>query len=273
MKKLIAVILALTLCLTLASCSKKNETVKIGATASPHAEILELIVDDMADLGYKLEIIEFTDYNTPNLSCSSGELDGNFFQHVPYMDSYNATVSDKEKLAAVIGVHYEPFAIYSKKVTSLDELADGATVAVPNDPSNETRALLMLQEAGLITLKKDASYADSLTKMDVVGNPKNLTILEVDANTLPSTLDDADIAAINGNYALDAGLTALKDGIFVEPAGGPYTNYVVVRADNTEAEWIEALRTVLCSQKVYDFMLNNEAYAGGVVPDFTVEAK
>ena len=270
MKKLVCTILVLCLLLVSAAAFAENTPVVIGATASPHAEILELLVDGMAELGYNLEIKVFDDYVTPNLAVSDGSLDGNYFQHVPYMESYNATVSDEEKLTVVIGVHYEPFAAYSKKVASLDELADGAKVSVPNDPSNETRAFLLLEAAGLVTLPEGTTYADAITPLDVVENPKGLEFLEVDANNLPATLDDVDVAIINGNYALEANLTALKDGIFVEPAGGPYTNYIVVRNDNVEAEWIEALRSVLCTQEIYDFMLTNEAYAGGVVPDFEV---
>ena len=277
MKKLVSLLLAALLVLSVASCAlaEEKKTVVIGATPSPHQEVLELIQDDMAALGYKLEIVTFTEYPLPNPALADKQLDANYFQHLPYLNAYNATVSDNEKLVPVIGVHYEPYGIYAGKTKTLEELADGAVVAVTNDPSNETRALLLLQEAGLIKLPEDATVDSSLTVLDVVENPKNLDIKEVDANLLPTMLEDVDIAVINGNFALDAGLSPAKDAIFLEAAdseaGKTYTNYVVVRQEDVDADWVEALRTCLCSQKVYAFMLNNEAYAGGVIPAFTVE--
>ena len=277
MKKFVSLFVALLLVLSVATCAMAEEktTIVIGATPSPHQEVLELIQEDMAALGYDLKVITFTEYPLPNPALADGELDGNYFQHLPYLEAYNATVSDEEKLVPVIGVHYEPFAIYAGKTASIDELADGAVIAVTNDPSNETRALLLLQEAGLITLPEDADPNSSLTVLDIVDNPKNLTINEVDANLIPSMLEDVDVAVINGNFALDAGLSPAEDAIFVEAAdseaGLIYTNYVVVRQEDVEADWVEALRSCLCSQKVADYMLTNEAYAGGVLPAFTVE--
>lgn len=277
MKKIVSLLLAALLVLSVAGCAlaEEKKTVVIGATPSPHQEVLELIKDDMAALGYELEIITFTEYPLPNPALADKQLDANYFQHLPYLESYNETVSDDEKLVAAIGVHYEPYAIYAGKTASIDELADGAVVAVTNDPSNETRALMLLQEAGLITLPEDADVNSSLTVLDIVDNPKNLEILEVDANLLPTMLSDVDIAVINGNFALDAGLSPAEDAIFLEAAdseaGKIYTNYVVIRQEDVDAEWVEALRTCLCSQKVAEFMLNNEAYAGGVIPAFTVE--
>ena len=191
------------------------------------------------------------------------------------MESYNDTVSDEEKLVAAIGVHYEPFAIYAGRTASLDELPDGGIVVVTNDPSNETRALLLLQEAGLITLPEGTDTSSSVTVLDIVDNPKGLDIREMDANLIPSTLADVDIAVINGNFALDAGLSPARDAIFVEPAdsevGKVYTNYVVIRQEDVDSQWVKDLESVLCSQKVADFMLNNEAYQGGVIPVFTTE--
>ena len=263
MKKLLATLLALTLLLSAAG-AMAAEKIVIGATPSPHEEILELIKDDFEALGYELEIVTFTEYPLPNPALADGELDANYFQHLAYMESYNDTVSDEEKLVAAIGVHYEPFAIYAGRTASLDELPDGGIVVVTNDPSNETRALLLLQEAGLTTLPDTSS---SVTVLDIVDNPKGLDIREMDANLIPSTLADVDIAVINGNFALDAGLSPARDAIFVEPAdsevGKVYTNYVVIRQEDVES--------VLCSQKVADFMLNNEAYQGGVIPVFTTE--
>ncbi len=174
-----------------------------------------------------------------------------------------------------IGVHYEPYAIYPGQVGSLEELKDGDTITITNDPSNETRALLLLQEAGLITLPEDADTSSSLTVMDIVDNPKNLNILEIDASQLPSTLQDVAMAVINGNFALDAGLSPARDSIFMEAADGEsgqiYTNYVVVRPEDADAQWVSDLRSVICSEKVANFILEKEDYKGGVIPAFTVE--
>lgn len=274
MKKLLATLLALTLLLSAAG-AMAAEKIVIGATPSPHEEILELIKDDFEALGYELEIVTFTEYPLPNPALADGELDANYFQHLAYMESYNDTVSDEEKLVAAIGVHYEPFAIYAGRAASLDELPDGGIVVVTNDPSNETRALLLLQEAGLITLPEGTDTSSSVTVLDIVDNPKGLDIREMDANLIPSTLADVDIAVINGNFALDAGLSPARDAIFVEPAdsevGKVYTNYVVIRQEDVDSQWVKDLESVLCSQKVADFMLNNEAYQGGVIPVFTTE--
>ena len=274
MKKLLATLLALTLLLSAAG-AMAAEKIVIGATPSPHEEILELIKDDFEALGYELEIVTFTEYPLPNPALADGELDANYFQHLAYMESYNDTVSDEEKLVAAIGVHYEPFAIYAGRTASLDELPDGGIVVVTNDPSNETRALLLLQEAGLITLPEGTDTSSSVTVLDIVDNPKGLDIREMDANLIPSTLADVDIAVINGNFALDAGLSPARDAIFVEPAdsevGKVYTNYVVIRQEDVDSQWVKDLESVLCSQKVADFMLNNEAYQGGVIPVFTTE--
>ena len=273
MKKLFALTLALILTLSFTGALAENQKIVIGATPSPHAEILEFIKDDLAALGYDLEIKVFTEYPLPNPALASGELDANYFQHQPYLNAYNETVPEDEQLVAAIGVHYEPYAIYSNKITDLADLPDGAIVSVTNDPSNEARALLLLESAGLITLGEDVTPYDALTKEDIVENPKNLEIKEIDANQLPSTLDDVDISVINGNFALDAGLSPAEDAIFIEPADGEaasiYANYVVVRPGDVEADWLKALEQCLCSEKVADYMLENEAFKGGVIPFFS----
>ncbi|MDO4355281.1 MAG: MetQ/NlpA family ABC transporter substrate-binding protein [Clostridia bacterium] len=273
MKKLFALTLALILTLSFSTALAENQKIVIGATPSPHAEILEYIKDDLAELGYDLEIKIFTEYPLPNPALAAGELDANYFQHQPYLNAYNETVPEDEQLVPVIGVHYEPYAVYSNKITDIADLPDGAIVSVTNDPANEARALLLLESAGLITLGEDVTPYDALTKEDIVENPKNLEIKEIDANQLPSTLDDVDIAVINGNFALDAGLSPAKDSIFIEPADGEaatiYANYVVVRPEDVDADWVKALEQVLCSEKVADFMLENETYAGGVIPFFS----
>ena len=273
MKKLFALTLALILTLSFTGALAENQKIVIGATPSPHAEILEFIKDDLAALGYDLEIKVFTEYPLPNPALASGELDANYFQHQPYLNAYNETVPEDEQLVAAIGVHYEPYAIYSNKITDLADLPDGAIVSVTNDPSNEARALLLLESAGLITLGEDVTPYDALTKEDIVENPKNLEIREIDANQLPSTLDDVDISVINGNFALDAGLSPAEDAIFIEPADGEaasiYANYVVVRPGDVESDWLKALEQCLCSEKVADYMLENEAFKGGVIPFFS----
>lgn len=273
MKKLFALTLALILTLSFTGALAENQKIVIGATPSPHAEILEFIKDDLAALGYDLEIKVFTEYPLPNPALASGELDANYFQHQPYLNAYNETVPEEEQLVAAIGVHYEPYAIYSNKITDLADLPDGAIVSVTNDPSNEARALLLLESAGLITLGEDVTPYDALTKEDIVENPKNLEIKEIDANQLPSTLDDVDISVINGNFALDAGLSPAEDAIFIEPADGEaasiYANYVVVRPGDVESDWLKALEQCLCSEKVADYMLENEEFKGGVIPFFS----
>lgn len=276
MKKLLTLLVALILTLSCAAFAESDsKTIVIGATPSPHAEVLELIKDDMAALGYPIEIKIFTDYNLPNAAVASGELDANYFAHIPFINAYNASVSEDQQVVSVFGVHYEPFGIYSSKISSLDELPENATVCIPNDPSNQTRALFLLQDAGLLTLPEGSTPLDTLNLTDVVEVKNGLQISDIDASQLPSTLNDKDIVVINGNYALDAGLSPLKDAIFCEPADGEaasiYANYVVVRPEDVDAEWVEALKTCLCSEKIYTFMTENESYAGGVIPFFSLD--
>ena len=275
MKKLFSLILVLAFALSLSAVAE-TKTIVIGATPSPHAEVLELIADDMAALGYPIEIKVFNDYNLPCPAVASGELDANYFAHIPFINGYNASVSEDEQVVPVIGVHYEPFGIYSNKYASIDELPENATVCIPNDVSNQTRALFLLQDAGLIVLPEDAQPTDELNVNDIVEIKNGLQISDIDASQLPSTLEDKDIVVINGNFALDAGLSPLNDAIFYEPADGAaaeiYANYVVVRPEDVDADWVEALRQCLCSEKVYEFMTDNEAYAGGVIPFFSLES-
>ena len=279
MKKLVSLITALLLVLSLSSFAMADETVKItiAADVAPHTIILEAIADDMLALGYELELLSFTDYSLYNMALAEGQMDANYFQHLPYLDAYNATADEANQLVPVIGMHYEPFGIYAGKTKSLEELKDGAIITVPNDASNETRALFLLQEAGLITLPEGATTRDMLTVMHIVDNPKNLDIREMDASQLPASLEDADLAVINGNYALSAGLSPTADALIFEAndsdAATVYTNYLVVRPEDVEAEWVEALRTCLCTQEMYDFMLaltDTAGHAGGVVPTFAV---
>ena len=274
MKKLIALALVLVLSLAAVSVLAENKKIVIGATPSPHVIILEQIVEDMKALGYDLDIQTFTEYPIPNPATAATELDANYFQHLPYLNAYNAAVPEAEQLAAVIPVHYEPYGLYAGTKASLDELADGDSIAITNDPSNETRALLLLQDAGLITLPEDANANSTLTVLDIVGNPKNLDIKELNAELIPSALGDVAFAVINGNFAIGAGLSPAEDALFLEPADGEvgvtYTNYVVVRTEDADADFVQALRKVLYTQKVKDFILGYEDFKGGVIPTFEI---
>ena len=270
MKKLLALVLALSL-LTV-SCAFANETITVMATASPHAIILEYIKDDLAALGYDLEIQVVTDYYIGNPAVAAGEVNCNFFQHMPFLDAYNSSTTEDEQLVAAIGVHCEPYGIYPGTKSSLDDIAPGDKIAITNDPSNETRALLLLEAAGLIVLPEGSNYDSNLRPEDIV-DTKGLELVELDAQMIPSVLDDVAYAIINGNYVLDAGMTVKDDALFTEAdgvTGAIYTNYVVCRPDDFDAPWLKALESVLCTEKVKTFILENEGFAGGVIPTFTI---
>ena len=275
MKKLLALALVLVLSLSLTVSLAETTKIKIGATPSPHVLILEQVKDDLKALGFDLEIITFTDYVLPNPATSAGELDANYFQHLPYLNEYNKNASEADQLAAVISVHYEPYGIYAGTKTDLTELEEGDKIAVTNDPSNETRALLLLQSAGIIGLAEDVGPDSAITKLDIVDNPLNLDIQELNAELIPAALGDVAFAVINGNFAIGAGLNPAKDALWLEAAssdaGKTYTNYVVVKAGNEEAPFVEALRQVLYTKKVHDYITTNPDFAGGVIPTF--EAK
>ncbi len=232
-------------------CKKKdNAVLTVGATPEPHAAILNLIAEDLAKEGITLKVVEFTDYVTPNDAVESGQIDANFFQHAPYMESFN-----KEKgyhLVSVVGTHVEPLAVYSKKHKALADFPAGATIAIPNDPTNEGRALLLLQSAKLIAL--DPASGLTATPQNVTENAKGFKFKEIEAASLPRVLDDVDGAVINGNYALPAGLAAKKDGLLVEGADSPYVNIVVVKAGNEGDPRIKAFVKAITSQKVKDFI-------------------
>ena len=240
-------------------------TLKVGASPAPHAEILEVVKDVLAQEGINLEIVEFDDYILPNQAVEDGSLDANYFQHITYMNNFN--VEYGTHLASAAEVHYEPFGIYAGKTASLDELADGAQIAVPNDTTNEGRALLLLQEQGLITLTEDCGL--EATKDDIAENPHNYEIVELEARLLPTTLQDVDIAVINGNYAIDAGLK-VSDALAIESADGTaaqaYVNVLAVEEGREDDPAIQALAAALCSQEVKDFI--DENYAGAVVAVF-----
>jgi len=255
MKKIIALA-----SIVLAAASVYAQSVlKVGATPEPHAEILNLVKEDLAAKGIELKVVEFTDYVTPNDAVEAGDIDANFFQHIPYLESFN-----KEKgyhLVNAAGIHVEPFALYSNKIKKLADVKKKATIAIPNDPTNEGRALLLLQEAGLITLKKDAGI--TATPLDIAKNPKKLKFKEIEAASLPRILGDVDAAVINGNYAIPAGLSAKKDGLFVEGSSSPYVNVIAVKAGNENKEEIKALIEAVKSEKVRNFV--SERYPNGEV--------
>ena len=267
MKKIIAIVLALTLALSLAACGGKADvkTIKVGATPAPHAEILEIIKEDLAKEGWTLEIVEFDDYVLPNTALSEGQLDANYFQHITYMNNFNEEYSIEMVSAA--GIHYEPFGLYAGKVTSIDALADGAQIAVPNDATNEARALLLLEQVGLIKLADGVGI--NATKADIVENPKNIDIVEMKADLLTTTLQDVDMAVINGNYAIGAGLK-VAEALAVEAADGAaadaYQNVITVMKGHENDEKIQALIKALKSDAVKAFI--EEKYEGAVVPLF-----
>lgn len=245
------------------SAMADDHVLRVGATPVPHAEILEFVQDDLAERGIELEIIEFTDYVTPNLSLDDGSIDANYFQHIPYLDQFNA---DRGlDLVPVARVHVEPIALYSDKYDSLEAIPEGASIAVPNDPSNEGRALILLHNSGVITLDDPENL--SATPIDIIDNPKNLRFNELEAAQLPRVLPDVAGAVINTNYALEANLNPLDDALVIEDSDSPYVNVVAVRSEDQDNEKIKILREVLNSQKVEDFIL--EEYQGAVVPAFT----
>ena len=237
---------------------KATNVLTVGATPEPHAEMLKLVVDDLALQGITLKVMEFTDYVTPNEALESGQIDANFFQHLPYMDSFNAERG--YHLVNAGGIHIEPMALYSKKLKSLSELKD-ATIAIPNDPTNEGRALLLLQSAGLIKL--DPAAGITATPINIIENPNNLKFTELEAATMPRILADVDAAVINGNYAIPAGLIASKDGLFVEGSDSPYVNIIAVKDGNQTDKKIVALVKALQSQKIIDFIASR--YPNGEV--------
>ena len=247
------------------STSLEGTTITVGATPAPHAEILEVVKELLAEQGITQDIREFDDYILPNQAVEDGSLDANYFQHITYMDNFN--VEYGTHLVSAAEVHYEPFGIYAGKTASLDQLADGAQIAVPNDTTNEGRALLLLQEQGLITLTEDCGL--EATKDDIAENPHNYEIVELEARLLPTTLQDVDVAVINGNYAIDAGLK-VSDALAIESADGTaaqaYVNVLAVEEGREDDPAIQALVAALCSQEVKDFI--DETYEGAVVAVF-----
>lgn len=265
MKKIIVIalvaILSVVSVFAQAAAETQSSTTKIvvGATPEPHAALLSLVVDDLAAQGITLEIKEFTDYVTPNDAVEYGEIDANYFQHIPYLESFNT--EHGYHLVNAGGIHVEPIALYSSKYSSLSDIPNGAVIAIPNDPTNEGRALLLLQSAGLIKLRADAGL--EAIPLDITENPKNFKFSEIEAATLPRVLSDVDAAIINGNYAIPAGLVATRDGLFVEGADSPYVNVIAVKEGNENNPAIKALIEALKSDEVAAFVA--EKYKNGEV--------
>ena len=266
-KRIAALVLALVLVLALCACGSKKDslegtTIRVAASPVPHAEILKVAKDILAEQGITLEIIEYTDYVQPAMVTESGEVDANYFAHLPYIENFNE--ENGTHLVSVAAIHYEPFGLYPGKTKTIDELADGAQIAVPNDGTNEARALLLLEAQGLITLKEGVGL--NATKLDVVDNPKNLDIVEMEAAQLPRTLSDVDMAVINGNYAMEAGLSVANDAVATEDAASEaaqtYANIVVVKEGNEDNAAIKALVEALQSDAVKTYIEEN--YDGAV---------
>ena len=252
--------------LMLAACGQSGEEkagaapLLVGATAVPHAEILEVVKPILAAEGVPIEIKVFNDYVQPNVQLSEKRLDVNYFQTKPYLDEFN--IARAADLVTVAGVHVEPLGIYSKKHKALAAIPNGAQVILPNDASNTGRALLLLQGAGLITLRDPSNPLQ--TVRDVATNPKGLKFQEVEAATIPRILPQVDAAVINTNYALDAGLKPKTDALSLEGADSPYVNYLVARPDNQNDPRVQALANALRSQAVKDFIARK--YDGAVIP-------
>ena len=295
MKKLISATLAATLALSLAACGSSassteaastestaasseaaestaetselaGTTLKVAASPTPHAEILNVAKDILAEQGITLEVVEFSDYVQPNLVTESGEVDANYFQHTPYLESFNE--ENGTHLVSVGAIHYEPFGIYPGKSDDLANIADGATIAVPNDTTNEARALQLLAAQGIITVREGAGL--TATVNDIEENPHNVKIQEIEAAQLPRTVQDVDFAVINGNFAMEAGFSVGKDALATEDASSEaaqtYANVLVVKEGNENSPAIQALLAALQSDKVRDYI--NETFDGAVVPIF-----
>ena len=269
MKKLLAVVLTGAFVVSaLAGCGKStsadDKVIKVAASATPHAEILEQAKPLLEAKGYDLQVTVFDDYVQPNEVVESGDFDANYFQHIPYLESFN-----EEKGTHLVnagGIHYEPFGIYPGTKASLDELADGDSIAVPNDTTNEARALLLLQDNGIITLKEDAGL--TATKNDIVENPYNVDIVELEAAQVPRVKDEVAFMVLNGNYALEAGYSVAKDALAYEKsdseAAKTYVNVIAVKEGNENSDKIKALVEVLTSQEIKDYI--NNTYDGAVIP-------
>lgn len=239
-----------------------DENLSIAASVTPHAEVLHFVKDDLKKLGVNLKVVEFSDYVQPNVAVFQKHIDINFYQHLPYL--YNFNKERKYDLVPSFPIFITPIGVYSKKYKSLDEVKEGAVIAIPNDPTNGARALLILQSKGLIKLKDPNNV--NATPRDIVENPLKLKFREIEAANLPRVLNDVDLDVINTNYAIPAGLSPLKDAIAIENSDSPYANWVVTRPDNASLDSVHKLKQVIYTKKVYDWILNK--FNGAVVPAF-----
>ncbi|MDR2396889.1 MAG: MetQ/NlpA family ABC transporter substrate-binding protein [Puniceicoccales bacterium] len=240
----------------------KAKKLQIGASPLPHAEMLNFVKEDLKKFNIDLEVIEFTDYITPNIALNEKQIDANFFQHAQYLDSF--AKDHKMDIVSLIAVHLEPQGVFSQKIKSISELLDGATIAIPNDPTNEGRALLLLHNNDLIKLRPGVEL--KCTPFDIIGNPKKLKFKELEAAQLPRVLADVDCAVINGNYALEAGFNPIKDALLLEGSDSPYKNVVAVRRDMKDNQQLQKLAEILTSDKMREYILRT--YNGSVVPSF-----
>lgn len=269
-KSIISVLLTGVLALGLIGCGGKenkvldDKIIKIGVSPVPHMEIVENIRTQLEEQGYTLDIVEFTDYVTPNEALEDGSLDANYFQHIAYLNETNE--SKGFDLDYTAEIHLEPIALYSKKVESIEEITDGATIAIPNDPSNEARALKLLESQGLIKLND----GELVTPRDITENTKNLKFKELEAAQLPRVLEEVDAAIINGNFAIEAGLNPSSDALLIEDkdaeAAKIYRNVLAIKKGNENIGKIEALTKALTSEETKKFI--NEKYNGAVIPSF-----
>lgn len=275
-RKLLALALALGLTATLAACGGSGSpsgsasgsapaetvTLKVAASATPHAEILNAVKDVLAQQGIDLQVTEYGDYVVPNTAVEEGSEDANYFQHLPYLDNFNT--ENGTHLVSAGGVHIEPMGVYAGKTKTLADLPDGAAVAIPNDATNEGRALLLLEAQGLIKLK-DSSNLEA-TPNDIVENSKNLTFKELEAAMIPNTVEEVDLSVINSNYALEAGFNPVEDALAIEDANSPYVNIIAVKEGSENNPAIVALVAALQSETARDFITST--YGGAVVPAF-----
>ena len=253
----------ITALLLLTSCSSQpKKGLKVAATPVPHAQMLEFIKPDLKAQGIDLIILVTDDYNMPNRALAGNEVDANFFQHIPFMDEQIKQFH--YPITTLAKIELEPMGIYSKKITSLSDLPDGATIAIPNDPTNEARALLLLQDHGVVQLKRLSDL--QATVLDIISNPKHIKFIEVDAAMLPRSLDDVDAAAINTNYALEANLSPMKDALVLENKDSPYANIIAIRIGDETSPNIEALKAAMTSEKMKAFILKQ--YKGAILPAF-----
>jgi len=271
MKKSLVMIAAATVSvLAMAGMAMAGEKITVAASPTPHAEILEKAKDILAEEGYDLEVIEFEDYVQPNLVVDSGEIDANYFQHIPYLDNFNE--ENGTELVNAGGIHYEPFGIYPGQKESLSDLEDGDTIAVPNDTTNEARALLLLQDNGVITLKEGAGL--TATVLDIEENPLNIKIQELEAAQVSRVKDEVAFVVLNGNYALEAGFSVGQDSIAYETsdseAAKTYVNVIAVKSGNEGEDKIVALVNALKSEEIRNYI--NETYDGAVIPFVEGEA-